>query len=83
MLRKIFGPKNYDITEEQKRLGNDELYDVYTSSNIIHVIKSTRMGWAGHVAGMGDRRGVHRILVGSSKERETTRKTKAQMGGLY
>jgi hypothetical protein len=57
VLRKIFGPKKDDITGEWKRLGNDKLYYVYTSSNIIHVIKSRRMRWAGHVAYMGDGRG--------------------------
>ena len=70
VLRMIFGPKRDDITGEWRRLHNEELYDVYSSLNIIRVIKSRRMRWAGHAAFMGDRRGVHRILVGSSEKRE-------------
>jgi hypothetical protein len=77
VLRRIFGPKKNDITGEWRRLHNDELYDLYSSPNIIWMIKSRRMRWVGHVVRMGDRRGVHRMLVGSSEDRETTWKTKA------
>jgi hypothetical protein len=45
-------------------LHNDELHDLYSSSNIVRVIKSRRMRWAGHVARMGEGRGVYRVLVG-------------------
>ena len=55
VLRRIFGPKRDEVTEE--RLGNGELNDVYSSPNFIRVIKSRRMRRAGHVACMGDRRG--------------------------
>jgi hypothetical protein len=62
VLRKIFGPK---IKEDGswRKLHNDELHSLYSSLNIVRVIKSRRMGWTGHVAGMGEGRGVYRVLV--------------------
>jgi hypothetical protein len=45
-------------------LHNDELHSLYSSLNIVRVIKSRRMGWVGHVARMGEGRGVYRVLVG-------------------
>ena len=47
-----------------KKLHNDELNDLYSSPSIVRVIKSRKMRWAGHVARMGERRGVYRALVG-------------------
>ena len=47
-----------------RRLHNEELYDLYSSPNIVRVIKSKRMRWVGHVARMGEERGVYRVLVG-------------------
>jgi hypothetical protein len=53
VLRRIFGPKRDEVTGEWRRLHNEELNDLYSSPNIIRVIKSRRMRWVGHVAGMG------------------------------
>jgi hypothetical protein len=53
VLRRIFGPKRDEVTGEWRRLLNKELYALYSSSNIIWVIKSRRLRWAGHVARMG------------------------------
>jgi hypothetical protein len=64
VLRKIFGPKRDEVTGEWRRLHNKELNDLYFSPNIIWVIKSTRIRWAGHVANMGGRRCAYRVLVG-------------------
>jgi hypothetical protein len=64
VLRKIFGPKRAKVTGEWKRLHNEELYDLYSSPNIIWVTKSKITELAGHVACMGDRRGTYRVLVG-------------------
>ena len=64
VLRRIFGPRRDDVTGEWRRLHNEELNDLYSSPNIVRVIKSRRMRWAGHVARMGDERGVYRVLVG-------------------
>jgi hypothetical protein len=47
-----------------RKLHNDELHNLYASPNIVRVIKSRRMRWAGHVTGMGEGRGVYRVLVG-------------------
>jgi hypothetical protein len=58
VLRRIFGPKRDEVTGEWRRQHKEELYALYFSPNIIRVIKSRRMIWAGHVALMGDRRGA-------------------------
>ena len=63
VLRRIFGPRSEEVTGEWRRLHNGELNDLYCSPNIVWVIKSRRMRWAGHVARMGEERGVYRFLV--------------------
>jgi len=63
-LRRIFGPKRDEVTGEWRKLHNEELNDLYCSPSIFRVIKLRRMRWAGHVARMGERRGVYRVLVG-------------------
>jgi len=63
VLRRTFGPKRDEVTGEWRRLHNEELNDLYCSPNIVRVIKSRRMRWAGHVARMGEGRGVYRVLV--------------------
>ena len=57
VLRRIFGLRRDEVTREWWRLHNEELNDLYSSPNIVHVIKSRRMRWAGHVACMGAERG--------------------------
>ena len=64
VLRRIFGPRRDEVTGEWRRLHNEELNDLYSSPNIVRVIKSRRMRWAGHVARKGKRRGVCSVLVG-------------------
>jgi len=65
MLRSIFGPNTDKVTvERKKKLYNEELNDLCSSPNIIRVMKSRRMRWAGHVASTWKRRGVYRVLVG-------------------
>jgi len=63
-LRRIFGPRRDEVTGKWGRLHNEELNDLYSSPNIVRVIKSRRMRWAGHVARMGEERWVYRVLVG-------------------
>jgi hypothetical protein len=69
VLRRIFGPKRDEVTGEWRRLHNRELYALYSSPNIIRVIKSRRLRWAGHVARMGKMRGAYRALVGKPEGR--------------
>jgi hypothetical protein len=69
VLRRIFGPKKDEVTGVWRRLHSKELYALYSSSNIIQVIKSRRLRWAGHVACMQKRRGAHRALVGKLEGR--------------
>jgi len=63
VLRRIFGPRTDEVTGEWKRLHNEELNDLYCSPNILRVIKWRRIRWAGHVARMGEERGLYRVLV--------------------
>jgi len=69
VLRRIFGPKMDEVTGEWRKLHNEELNDLYCSPNIVRVIKSTRMRWAGHVAHMGEGRGVYRVLMGKPERK--------------
>jgi hypothetical protein len=63
VLRSVFGPKKDEVTGEWRKLHNEELNDLYSLPNIVRVVTSRRMRWAGHVARMGEGRGVHRVLV--------------------
>jgi len=64
VLRKVFGPKRDEVTGEWRKLHNEELNDLYFLPNIVRVVKSRQMKWAGHVVRMGVDRGVHKVLVG-------------------
>jgi hypothetical protein len=66
ILRSIFGPKREEDGSWRK-LHNDELHSLYSSPNILRVIKSRRMIWAGHVARMWEGRDVYRVLVGRAE----------------
>jgi hypothetical protein len=63
-LQRIFGPKRDEVTGEWRKLHNEELNDLYSLPKVVRVVKSRRMRWAGHVARIGEDRGVHRVLVG-------------------
>jgi len=69
MVRRIFGPRRDEVTGEWRRMHNEGLNDLYSSPNIVRVIKSRRMRRAGHVTRMGEERGVYRVLVGKPEGR--------------
>jgi hypothetical protein len=64
VLRRIVGPKRDEVTGEWRKLHNEELCDLYSSSIIVRVIKSRRLRWAGHVARKGEKSNAYRLLVG-------------------
>ena len=66
MLRRIFGLKREGVKREWRKLQSEKLNDLYCSPSIIRVIKSRGMRWAGHVARMGERRGVYRGFGGET-----------------
>jgi hypothetical protein len=66
VLRRILGSKRVEITREWRKQHNEELNDLYCSTSIVRMTESRRI-WAGHVARMGERRGVYRILVGKAE----------------
>jgi hypothetical protein len=74
VLRKVFGPKRDEVTGEWRKLHNKEVNDLYSLPNIMRVVKSRHMRWAGHVARMGEDRGVHRVLVGKPEGKRPLRR---------
>jgi hypothetical protein len=64
VLRRIFGPKRDEVTGEWRKLHNEELRDLYSSPSINTIIKSRRIRWEGHVAGMGEKMKAYRLFVG-------------------
>jgi hypothetical protein len=67
VLRRIFGPKRDEVTGEWRKLHNEKLYDLFSSTSIIKVVKSRRMRWLGHVARMRKKRNAYRLLVGKTE----------------
>jgi hypothetical protein len=71
VLRRIFGPKRDRVTGGCRELHNEELHNLYSSPSIIRIIKSRRMRWAGHVARMGEKRNLYRLLKPLGRPRRT------------
>jgi len=71
----MFQPKRGEVTGEWRKLHNEEINNLYSSPNITGVIKSIRMRWVGHVAHMGDSRGVHKVLVGKPEGKRSLGRT--------
>jgi len=79
VLRRIFGHRKDEVTGEWRRLHNVELNDLYSSPNNVRVIKSRRMRWAGHVAHIGEERGVYRVLVAKPEGRRPLGKPRRRL----
>jgi hypothetical protein len=63
VLKRLFGPERDEVTGEWRKLHNEELHGLYSSTNIIRMIKSRRVRWAGHVARMGKMINAYKILI--------------------
>ena len=72
VLIRIFGPRRDEVTGDWMRLHNEEVNELYSSPNIVRVIKLRRMRWAGHVARMGEEKGACRVLGGETGGKEIT-----------
>jgi len=79
-LRRVFGPKKDEVTREWRKLHNEEFSDLYFLPNIVRVVKSRRMRLVGHVARMGEGRGVHRVLVGKLEGKRPLRRPRRRWG---
>ena len=75
VLRRIFGSRRDGVTGEWRKPHNEELNDLYSSPIIFRVIKSRRMRWAGHIARMGESRGIYSVLAGKPEGKKTTWET--------
>jgi len=82
-LRRISGPRRDKETGEWRRLHNEELNDLYSSPNIVQVIKSRRMRWAGHVARVGEERVVYRVLAGKPEGRRPLGRPRRRWGIIF
>ena len=81
VLRRIFGSKRDEIRGEWRKLHNEELNDLCSSPNTIRVIKSRRMRWTGHIARVGERKGVYRVLMAKSERKRPLRRPRRRLEG--
>jgi len=80
VLRRVFGPKRDEVTGEWRKLHNEELNGLYCSPDIVQVIKWRRMRWTGHIACMGERRSVYRVLVGKPEGKRPLGRPRCRWG---
>ena len=82
ILKRIFGPKRDEVTGDWRKLHSEENSDLYSLPNIVRVVKSRRLGLAGHAARMGERRGVYRVLVGKPEGKRPPGKPRSRLVGI-
>jgi hypothetical protein len=83
VLRRIFGPKRNRVTGGWRELHNEELHNLYSSPSTIRIIKSRRIRWSGHVARIGEKRNVYRLLVGNPEgKRPLGRRRRRWLGNI-
>jgi hypothetical protein len=80
VLRRIFGPKRNEVMGQWRKLHSSELHNLYSSLDIIRMIKSRRMSWARHVARMGEGRNVYRVLVGEPEGKRPLGRSRSRWG---
>jgi hypothetical protein len=74
VLRRIFGSKRDEVTGEWRNMHNEELRDLCSFASIIRIMKSRRMRWVGHIARMGEKKKVCRLLVGKPERKRPLRR---------
>jgi hypothetical protein len=78
----MFGPKRDEVTGEWRKLHNGELHNLYSSPDIIRQIKSRKIRWAGHVAGMEEGRNLYRVLVGKPEGKRLLERPRHRRDGI-
>jgi hypothetical protein len=79
VLRRIFGPKRDEFIRGWRKMHNEELHNLYSSTSIIRIITSRRVRWAGHVARMGEKRNAYRIFVGKPEGKRPLGRTRRSL----
>jgi hypothetical protein len=82
VLKRIFGPKRDEVSGGWRKSHNEELHNLYPSPNIVRMIKSRRMRWAGYVARMGKKRNAYRILVGKPERKRPLGRIRRRWGTI-
>jgi hypothetical protein len=80
--RRIFGPKRNEVTGEWKKLHSEELHSLYLTPNLIRQIKSRRVRWARHVACMGEKKKIYKVLMGKREGRKPLRTRRRWEDGI-
>jgi hypothetical protein len=74
VLRRIYGSKRDEVTVARRKPHNQKINDLYCSPNIVRIIKKSRIRWTEHVAGIGERIGVYRVLLGKPEGKRPLRR---------